>query len=360
MKTGKVRWGILGTANIARKNWKAIQLSGNSTVTAVASRDFERAHNFISECQSAVPMQSVPKALSSYEKLLESDEVDAVYMPLPTGLRKEWVLCAAAAGKHVLCEKPCAVTVADLREMLGACKKRGLQFMDGVMFMHSRRLDRLREILDDGKSVGEVRRITSAFSFGAPPEFFSNNIRASARLEPHGCLGDLGWYSIRFSLWAMNWEMPAEATGRVLSRSKVDNESGSVPTEFSGELLFKSGASASFYCSFITENQEWANVSGTMGYVEVPDFVLPFKGSELGLNVRHNVFSKSGCDFNMESRVERIVVPEHSNSHSTAQESNMFRAFADQIQSGQLNEQWPEMALKTQEVMQACLEAAKK
>lgn len=360
MSEGKIRWGFLGTANIARKNWKAIQLSGNSTVTAVASRDLERSQKFISECQAAAPMQSEPKALGCYERLLESGEVDAVYIPLPTGLRKEWVLRAAATGKHVLCEKPCAVSVADLREMLDACKKRGVQFMDGVMFMHSQRLARLREILDGGESVGEVRRITSAFSFGAPPEFFLNNIRASARLEPHGCLGDLGWYCIRFSLWAMNWEMPVEAHGRVLSRSKADNEDDSVPTEFSGELLFKSGVSASFYCSFITENQEWANVSGTRGYIEVPDFVLPFTGSKLELKVRHNVFSKNACDFNMESRVERVVVPEHSNSHPTAQESNMFRAFADQIQTGKLNELWPEMALKTQEVMRACLEAARK
>ena len=72
----------------------------------------------------------------------------------------------------------------------------------------------------------------------------------------------------------MNWEMPELAIGRVLSRSKADGQNGSVPTEFSGELVFGSGVSASFYCSFKTENQEWANVSGTGGYVEVPDFVL--------------------------------------------------------------------------------------
>ena len=360
MTTGKIRWGILGTANIARKNWKAIQLTGNSTVTGVASRDLERGRNFVRDCQAQAPMETEPEAFGSYEKLLDSHNVDAVYIPLPTALRKEWVLRAAAAGKHVLCEKPCAVTVADLREMLEACKKRKVQFMDGVMFMHSQRLARLRDTLDDGKSVGKVRRITSAFSFGAPPEFFSTNIRASARLEPHGCLGDLGWYCIRFSLWAMNWEMPVEAHGRVLSRSKVDNEGGSVPTQFSGELLFRSGASAAFYCSFITEIQEWVNVSGTRGYVEVADFVLPFVGSELELKVRQNVFSKNGCDFNMESRVARIAVPEHSNSHPTAQESNMFRAFAEQIQSGQLNEQWPEIALKTQQVMCDCIASAGK
>lgn len=359
MKQGDIRWGILGTANIARKNWKAIQLSGNSRVAAVASRDLDRSRLFIADCQAQAPMDSQPEAFGSYEKLLESDKIDAVYIPLPTGIRKEWVIRAAAAGKHVLCEKPCALTVADLREMLDTCKKRRVQFMDGVMFMHSRRMPQLREILDDGKSIGQVKRITSAFSFCAPPEFFSSNIRGNARLEPHGCVGDLGWYCIRFALWVMNWEMPEDVTGRILSSSQSEEPHNSVPAEFSGELFFKSGTSASFYCSFITENQEWANVSGTRGYVEIPDFVLPYFGNELEVKVHNNVFSANGCDFKMEARTRRVMIPEHSNSHPTAQESNMFRAFAQQIQSGQLNGLWPEMALKTQEVMSRCLDSAR-
>jgi predicted dehydrogenase len=355
MSEGKIRWGILGTANIARKNWKAIQLTGNSTVTAVASRDLERSRGFIAECQAQAPMENKPQAFGSYEELLASDKVDAVYIPLPTGLRKEWVLRAASAGKHVLSEKPCAASVADLREMIDACTKHRVQFMDGVMFMHSRRLPRLREILDDGKSVGEIRRITSAFSFGAPPEFFSSNIRANSKLEPYGCLGDLGWYCIRFALWVMNWEMPEEVSGRILSSSGTGDGQDRVPTEFSGELFFKSGVSSSFYCSFITENQEWANISGTRGFVEMDDFVLPFAGNELELRIRKNEFSKTGCDFRMQSHSQRIAIAEHGNSHPTAQESNMFRNFADQVQSGQLNEHWPETALKTQEVMCRCL-----
>jgi predicted dehydrogenase len=359
MSKGKIRWGILGTANIARKNWKAIQLTGNSTVTAVASRDLERSRRFIADCQGQAPMESDPQAFGSYEELLTSENSDAVYVPLPTGLRKEWVLRAAAAGKHVVCEKPCAVSVADLREMIEACRKYRVQFMDGVMFMHSRRLPRLREILDDGKSVGEIRRITSAFSFRAPPDFFYSDIRGNVRLEPHGCLGDLGWYCIRFALWVMNWEMPEEVTGRILSSFRRGEGHDWVPTEFSGELFFKSGVTASFYCSFITENQEWANVSGTGGYIEVADFVLPFSGDELELTINNHVFWMNGCDFEMDRHRQRVRISEASNSHPTAQESNLFRNFAAQIQSGQFNELWPEMAMKTQEVMCRCLESAR-
>ena len=74
--------------------------------------------------------------------MLAAKDVDALYIPLPTGLRKEWVIRAAQAGKHIVCEKPCAINAADLREMVDACRQHRVQFMDGVMFMHSRRLDK--------------------------------------------------------------------------------------------------------------------------------------------------------------------------------------------------------------------------
>ena len=150
METGVCRWGILGTAGIARKNWQAIALSGNSTLTAVASRSLDRSRQFIAECQAACPLPSAPAAVGSYDELLTRPDVDAVYIPLPTGLRKEWVVRAADAGKHVLVEKPVGVTAADVRDMLAACDRNRVQFMDGVMFMHSRRLDALRRTLDDG------------------------------------------------------------------------------------------------------------------------------------------------------------------------------------------------------------------
>src|SRR5271170_5364629 len=117
----KLRFGILGTADIARKNWKAIFHSGNCEIVAVASRDVERSRKFIAEGQAQVPFSTTPAAFGSYEELLASPDVDAVYIPLPTGLRKEWVMRAAAAGKHVICEKPCAVSAGDLEEMISAC-----------------------------------------------------------------------------------------------------------------------------------------------------------------------------------------------------------------------------------------------
>ena len=354
----KLRWGIMGTAHIARKNWKAIQLTGNSTVAAVASRDRERSRRFIAECQAEAPVAIVPQAFGSYEDLLTCNAVDAVYIPLPTGLRKEWVLRAAEAGKHVVCEKPCAPSVADLRLMVEACRSHGVQFMDGVMFMHSRRLELLRQVLNDGQSVGEVRRIASAFTFRQSPDFFAENIRTQSTLEPYGCLGDLGWYCIRFALWVGGWQMPHQVTGRLLSEHRRPDSPAAVPTAFCGELIFAGGVSADFYCSFLTETEQWARLSGTRGFLEVPDFVLPVAGTEVGFEVHHTSFQVRGCDFRIEDQARRFAVEEHSHGHASAQETNLFRNFADQVRSGQLNPVWPEAALKTQIVMSACLDSA--
>src|SRR5580692_11082825 len=148
------RWGILGTAEIARKNWLAIRNAENCSLWAVASRDIERSRRFIADCQRHAPFDPPPQAFGSYEELRASDKVDAVYVPLPTGIRKEWLIRAAEAGKHALSEKPVAATAGDVEEILAACRRNGVQFMDGVMFMHSRRLDRLREVLSDGESIG--------------------------------------------------------------------------------------------------------------------------------------------------------------------------------------------------------------
>jgi len=319
----------------------------------------ERSRRFIADCQAEAPMVAVPKAFDSYEAMLASDDVDAVYIPLPTGVRGQWVLRAAEAGKHVNCEKPCAISVAELEEILAACRSSGVQFMDDVMFVHSSRFKRLREVLDDGQSVGPVRRMASAFSFPGSPEFFAENIRLHSELEPLGCLGDLGWYCIRFFLWTMNWQMPIRASGRMLSEGGQPGSPAKVPTAFSGELLFEGGVSAAFYCSFITHHEQWAIVSGANGLLQLSDFVLPFVGEGAEFQIRKSDYVVKGCDFRMDTSQKIISVPEWSHGHPNAQEVNCFRNFAEQVQSGTLSESWPEAALTTQKVMCACLDDAR-
>jgi predicted dehydrogenase len=359
MSSSKLRFGILGAANIAQKNWKAIWNSGNTTVTGVASRDLSRCRSFISRCQGEAPMPGIPRAFGDYAELLASPEVDAVYIPLPTGLRKHWVLKAAAAGKHVICEKPCALTVADLEEMLSACKSHQVQFMDGVMFMHSRRLDAIRELLNKKEGVGAIKRITSAFTFGSTPEFLGSNIRTDSALEPLGCLGDLGWYCIRLALWAMDWQMPRKVAARTVSQFRRPGSESEVPTDLIGEMIFEHEVSAGFHCSFLAANQQWAKISGEQGYLEIDDFVLPFQGPELKFRLQKAEFQVTGCDFRMEPHGKSFAVAERSHGHPDAQESNMFRNFSNQVRSGTLNPRWPEMAMKTQQVASACLESAR-
>jgi predicted dehydrogenase len=336
----KLRWGILGTARIARKNWKGILHSGNSILTAVASRDGQRSRQFIDECQRENPFATAPTALGSYEELLSSTDIDAVYTPIPTGLRKEWVVRAAKAGKHVLCEKPCGATVGDVREMIAACRQNHVQFMDGVMFMHNPRLDRIRDALNNSTSIGKIKRITSHFSFFTEDDFRQVNIRADGAMEPLGCLGDLGWYCIRFALWAMNWQLPREVSGRILSQTGGDRSPSPVPFDFSAELLFDNDVSSSFFCSFLTAYSNWATITGTHGYLRVPDFVLP-KSNHGPLDMNGELIDNSPVDT------------------LTAQETNMIRAFTDQVLSGKLNEDWPEWALKTQIVTNACLDSSR-
>lgn len=359
MDTTQIRWGILSTAQIARKNWRAIRNSGNGIVAAVASRDPGRSQAFIDECQLESPFESAPKALGSYEALIDSPEIDAIYVPLPTGLRKQWVIRAAQAGKHVVCEKPCGSNLQDLEEILAACERNRVQFMDGVMFMHSKRLTAIQKVLEDRSIVGTIRRVQTGFSFCAPPSFFSGNIRSNASLEPHGCVGDLGWYCIRLTLWAMNWRMPTQVTGRILSQVSRPDSPAPVPTEFSAELLYENGVSAGFYCAFIAELQQWAIVSGDKGYLRIPDFVLPYYGGEMSFETHQAAYEVQGCEFQMKPGIDVHSVNEHSNSHPNAQESNLFRNFASQILSGRLNHEWPEIALKTQKVLEACLESSR-
>ncbi len=358
MSTKTCRWGIMGAAVIAQKNWQAIHNSGNAVVAAVASRDASKAAAFIADRQRECSFATTPVACS-YEDLLANPEIDAVYIPLPTGLRKEWVIRAAEAGKHVLCEKPCAVHSNDLKQMLDACQANHVQFMDGVMFMHSQRLPELRRVLDaPTPPIGRIRRMSSHFSFMAPDDFLRNNIRMSSQLEPHGSLGDLGWYCIRMALWTMNYAMPTQVTAQLLAQQGRADSPDAVPLELSAELKFPGDVSFGFFSSFLVDQQQTFTISGTNGSIYLDDFVLPTFGSTATFDVIKNDFQVSGCQFNMAQYRDRVMTKEFSNNHPTSQETNLFRTFSDLVLSGKPDPTWPEISLKTQLVLDACMESA--
>jgi len=328
----------MSSARIVRLNWNAMRDSGAAKLVALASRDLGKAQAFVNELQEESPWPEKPEALGSYEALLEREDIDAVYIPLPTGIRKEWVMKVAAAGKHVLSEKPCAVSAEDLREMIACCDKHGVMFMDGVHFMHDERFARLGRMLAGGEMTGEVKRISSAFTWRTGEDFTSTDIRANARLEPSGCLGDLGWYCLRASLWAMDWELPVRVSARVLDAVNAA-DGGEVIMALSGELDFTDGATASFYCSFLSPLQKWLRISGTAGNLYVPDFVRPL------------------AEFDIDWELNHIGEP-RSETCGMKSEPQMYRTFGAAANAETPDRKWAEYSLKTQMVQDACIRSA--
>lgn len=349
---------MLSTAAISRKNWKSIALSPQGTITAVASRDAAKAQRFIDECSAEVPFATPVAAVDGYDALLVREDVDAVYIALPTAVRKEWVIKAAGAGKHVLCEKPIASSAEDAAEMIRVCEQNNVQFIDGVMFSHSSRLAALREALDAEDGIGPIRRISSHFCFRGDEAFQRQNIRVNSELEPHGCLGDLGWYTLRMILWVMHYRMPQSVVAHTLQTLQAVGSPRSVPAEFSGELFFDGGVSANFFCSFLVENQQLTAISGERGYVTLDDFVLPFYDAELSWRENRHVLEIDNCRWNMRRHQQRRAVVEYASGELNAQEVKMISAMNRCVLSGNLEPHWPEISLKTQRLMSACRQSA--
>ncbi len=231
--------------------------------------------------------------------------------------------------------------------------------MDGVMFMHSQRLNAIKHALEQEKAIGDVKRINCMFSFNAPEEFRQSNIRTDSTLEPHGCLGDLGWYTIRFALWAMNGQMPSSVTGNMLSSLQRPGSPEPVPMEFSGELIFGENTSASFYVSFQTGMQQSATICGTDGQITIEDFVLPYFGNQIEFGISNAEFMVEGCEFRMEDHRQTRSVREYANGAQQAQETFLFQRMSEIVNTGQTESYFSDYALKTQSVLDACFASAK-
>jgi len=351
-------WGILGAADIVRKNWQAIHRSGNGHLKAIASRSGDRAATLIKNCQQCVPVEHPVSSVEGYDKLLADPEIDAVYIPLPTRIRDRWAKAAIAAGKHLLLEKPCATSASNLADVIADARARNLQFMDGVMFTHSKRFRGLMDAIHRQRVIGDVRRITSQFSFFANQDWAQSNIRGNSNLEPFGALGDLGWYSIRIILAANGERLPNRVSGRVLQSFRHEQADDPVPLEFEGSLLFDNQVSASLYCSFVTQNQQWTHLSGTEGFISLDDFTLPYCGRKPRFEVVKSQFVKESCDFNMHRNEQVVEFDESANSGFDSQEANLFREFNSCVLSGNIDSVWPTASLNTQMVMDALMTSA--
>ena len=157
MEKKVVRWGVLGCSGIGKaRTIPGMLACDNSELYAIAGRNEEKLKAY------AAPFKP-QKTYTDYQALLDDENVDAVYLPLPNGVHKEWVLKAAAAGKHILCEKPMSLTEADVREMFAAAKAHGVLLEEAYAYRHAQLAQKVKEIVDSG-AIGRIRYIESKHS----------------------------------------------------------------------------------------------------------------------------------------------------------------------------------------------------
>ncbi|MCA0972144.1 Gfo/Idh/MocA family oxidoreductase [Halobacillus litoralis] len=260
-----MKWGILGAANIAKKALiPAMKRTDGAEVVAVAS---------LSGKEEALAEQfQIPNTYDSYEALLEDSEVEAVYIPLPNHLHKEWTIKAAQAGKHVLCEKPAALNRQDAEEMIQACEEHGVYFLEAFMYQFHPQHDKVKQLVNDG-AVGEVAMIRASFSF-----FFdrsSYNIRLDQE-KGGGSLWDVGCYGVHSALNIMN-----ENVMDVQVTKRIDPEHG-VDTTAAAALLLENGVVVQVDSSFDAVMRNEYEVVGSEGVLKVHDAYRPDKEDHIG------------------------------------------------------------------------------
>ncbi|WJH32457.1 Gfo/Idh/MocA family oxidoreductase [Paenibacillus sp. CC-CFT747] len=257
----QIRWGILGAAGIAKRAViPGIQESETGVTAALASRDAEKAKRAAEEL-------NIPVSYGSYEELLADSSIDAVYIPLPNHLHKEWTIRAAEAGKHVLCEKPMALTAKEAEEMAEACAKAGVVLAEAFMYRYHPRYTRLKEIIQAGE-IGEIRGIHGTFTFNNAKD--ANNVRYK-RYMGGGSLYDVGCYPISAARLILG-EEPQAATVHALLSPEHDE----VDMMASGLLEFSKGVALTFDCGMWAAFRNTLEVVGTDGRIEVPSaFIGP-------------------------------------------------------------------------------------
>jgi predicted dehydrogenase len=250
-----LRWGLLSTALINRHLIPAIRSAPRCELRAVASRDAAKAKAYAAEWE-------IPRAFGSYDALLADPNVDVIYISAPNHLHAEWAIKAANAGKHVLVEKPIALSVDEVDRMMEAARRNRIVVAEAFSYVHHPQTIAIRELIAQG-AIGEVRLIDAAYSYVHTRE-------NDYRLRPEfggGALWDIGCYAVSFIRLAAN-APPLEVIGR-----QVAGPSG-IDMSFAGLLRFESGALGRFDCSFQAAFRTRAEVVGSEALLRIDD---PFR-----------------------------------------------------------------------------------
>ena len=250
----KVRWGVLGTADIARgQTIPGMQLAEHCELYAIAGRKIEKAKSYQEQF-------GFRKAYGSYDELLADPEVEAVYVPLPNDIHCEWSIKALKAKKHVLVEKPMAVSEAQAKEMFRAAEENGVLLMEAFAYLHSPFVKAVKAELDAGV-IGDIRYFESAFTTGRRPD---TDIRL--RRETYGgALYDLGCYSVSMAMWMLGKEPDEVRASAQFSEKKIDLFTSAL-------LLYDNGAVANLDCGMLLPEGrlDRFRIHGTLGTIVSP------------------------------------------------------------------------------------------
>ena len=254
--TDKVlNWGLLSTARINRALITPLRASKRNHLLAVASRTQESADRYAREWK-------IPRAHGSYEALLADPEIDVIYNSLPNHLHAEWTIKAVEAGKHVLCEKPLALSVDEVDAIQAAARKHGRVVAEAFMYRHHPQTLKVQEIVKSG-SLGNLKLIRGSFSYVLASE-------GDVRLDPAmggGSIWDVGCYPISYTRTVIG-ENPLEVFGwQVTGPTGIDET-------FVGQMRFAHEVHAQFDCSFVIPFHPFMEIVGSEGTLNIPN---PFK-----------------------------------------------------------------------------------
>ena len=221
---------------------------------AIASRDAGRAQEWAERF-------GFRQYYGSYDDMLTDADIDAVYIPLPNHMHREWTIRAAQAGKHVLCEKPLALTAVEAREMQVACDRSGVLLSEAFMYRYHPRYDRVRQIIASGE-IGDVRGIQADFTFNNSGNHTNYRYQSGTG---GGALYDVGCYPVNAARLLLGAE-PVAASGV----AQYSEEHGGVDMHFSGLLEFEAGIALTFQCGMWTAFRNSLGIAGTAGRIDIP------------------------------------------------------------------------------------------
>ena len=327
MKT--LRWGIVGTGGIANSMAGMIKIAEAAEIGAVSSRRMETAQGF-------AQTHDVPHAFDSWQDMIGSEHVDAIYVATPTGVREEICIAAAKSGKHVLGEKPFA-SLPSVRRITSACRDNDVAFMDGTHFVHHPRTLDVRANREE--RLGFAWSVASAFQFNLGDR---GNIRYNPRLEPMGAIGDAGWYNMRA---AVEYLAPNAELDTVSAHLRRDAQTGAAISG-TGVLEFTDGSTSTWNCGFdsgavVTD----LRITGTAGVINIDDFLSQSPDGSADF-----LYRKGGWG---DGTSEQITIPSPKPGAAL-----MFEDMAAAAADPSLRGQWMTATEKTQALLDAAWMAA--